>query len=441
MSGSRRERAGESQARVRIGETAVNRPALNPWFWLCPSFLVFWILGIGFMWWSVVPTLWWLSIWLRNRRAPFGFGSILLVSLGCWLLVSLILGVIDGTVESGGAAGAVFSALVWVSAGLLYSVINATPVANRLVVLRGVILLGAIQGFLTVVAVGLHPSPLDSVSLPAQGVLGGISSIAPWTSANLAYSSYFGDQVTRSAGVMGTAAWSGGFAMVVLLLMLATYKQLVGNGMRRAWWWFAFVCLALSVYFSYSRLSLAIVVCLGGFFVLRLLAVRVLPRGGTAVAVYVTAAFLVVSVFTVPWQEYLNEQDALRPGSSETRLSSYVSAVDAVVNSGISSVIGGLGDKPTFQNSAFGIGSESTLFSLLVRGGMIAVTLFLAFLLVRLFRSMRDRNLGMCLVLCGLGVHAVAADLDVGTLTLVAAFLNVDSGLSRSGQRGCREAF
>lgn len=406
---------------LQAAETSVNDRSRR-WFWVVPSFALFWAVGLGFAWWIVVPPLIWVNHCLRHRTIPVPAGTAILWSLGGWLLLSLAIGVTDGTTELAGASGAVYAVGVWISAGMLFAVMRNVSTAHLLQMLRGLVVLVAVQGAITTLAVLAWPSPLDTVRFLSDEPLGGFGSLGTWTRAHLAYPAYFGGFTVRSAGMMGAAAWTGGFVAIALLVMLVNRKNLLAAGMRPAFFWLAFALGGASLYFSYSRLSIALALAAGGYLVLRDVMRRLFSRTGSALVMITAVLGFAIVLAYLPWQDYLNEQDSLRPGSSLTRALSYSSAVDAIAQAGGGSVLMGLGDKPPLAGASFGVGSESTYFSLLVRGGLIAVALFVTFLAMRLREAARLRDFGTATIILVTAVHAIAADFDTGTLTLLCLF-------------------
>lgn len=85
-----------------------------------------------------------------------------------------------------------------------------------------------------------------------------------------------------------------------------------------------------------------------------------------------------VSAFTA-WQAYVLEQDSLRPGSSTARVESYTEGFDDATSQSPFVLVAGSRVKPFLEELGRGMGSQSTYMKLLVRGGLIAVGMFLAY--------------------------------------------------------------
>lgn len=391
------------------------------WLWslVVPSFGLFWALGFAPAWWLVAPVL--LMSARRFGRKSLPADAIILVSIGVFLTASLIINVAAGEVSSGRIAGAAYSALVWVSAGTIAFALGHASAKQLFVFVRGLILLGAAQGFLSALAVMLHPSPISTLQLPAmllQQGAGGPGAAQLWAIPNLAYTDFFGGGIVRSSGLMGTAAWSGGFACLILLLLVLYRRQLLAFGMTRLFWLSAVVLNLASLHLSYSRVSWAILIGLTGIYFFFRIASRS-GKGGTALAVVATATSLLLALSLLPWREFLLSQDSLRPGSSTARFFSYTQGLDAAFSNGPWSALAGSGAKPFLEELGRGVGSESTYVSLLVRGGLAAGLLFTCFLLVRIRRAALVRDWAGVMVALALAIHALVEDLDVGTLTVV----------------------
>ncbi|WP_426940260.1 O-antigen ligase family protein [Pseudarthrobacter sp. S6] len=381
---------------------------------IATSFVFFWAAGLGFLWWIVTPIYQAMKSKTKLKAAS---ETTILIALGLWLLVTLAASMAAGVVQFSRVPGAAYGALVWICAGILFHALRKlTPEQNNYFI-RGLIFIGSIQGLLTSAAVTLHPSPLSKFNLLASPVIGDSSGIGTWATSNLAYVDYFGGGIVRSAGMMATAAWSGGYACLVLILLLIGGRKLRAAGMSNLTWLAAVALNAASLYFSYSRVSIAILVLIVAAYALyRILSV--IDSGGllATVTVIIGAVFM----FTLsPWQSYILEQDSLRPGSSGARFLSYDEGFSAASESGPLVFIAGNGVKPFLEEIGRGAGSESTYMSLLVRGGLIAVVLFLCFLMTRLSRAWKARDWTGALLFLALAIHALVEDLDIGTLTLL----------------------
>ncbi|WP_160663977.1 hypothetical protein [Pseudarthrobacter sp. ATCC 49987] len=379
------------------------------------GFIGLWLAGLGFAWWAVVPAL--MAARGSGVSLKASAESKLLVALGIWLLAILGGSVFGGAVAMNRVPGAAYAAIVWIAAGIMFHVLRRlTPEQNSFFI-RSLIFVGSAQGFLAFAAVMAHPSPLSKFALPSNPIIGGSSGVGLWSQANLAYVDYFGGGIVRSAGLMGTAAWSGGFACLILILLVVGRRKLIASGMSRFKWIVAATLNFSSLYFAYSRVSLAIlIVVLVTCVTYR--ACSILAAGGLLATVTVfTGAVLIFAL--LPWQDYVLQQDALRPGSSDARFTSYLEGFDAASQSGPLVLIAGNGAKPFLEELGRGAGSESTYVSLLVRGGIIAVMLFVIFLLVRMRGAIKSKDWTAVLLLVALVIHAVVEDLDVGTLTLL----------------------
>jgi hypothetical protein len=357
----------------------------------------------------------------------------ILAFLGVWLLLILGVFTLTGEVGAGRFSGAAYGALVWIGAAIMLHVLRKLSPERNLQFVRGIIFIGSLQGLFSAVAVAAHPSPLSLIALPASRVMSDSSGgISAWLTARLAYTDYFGGGIVRSSGMMATAAWSGGFACLVLILLILGRKNLRNAGMSRFRWVIAVVLNLCSLTFSYSRVSWAILILTIAVYAVYCVCSPLI--GGPALAGIVVSATLLVSMLTLPWQGLLLDQDSLRPGSSGTRFTSYGEGFDVAAGNGFFVLLAGNGAKPFIEALGRGAGSESTYVSMLVRGGIVAVVLFSLFVMVRIVRTYRMRDwTGLALVVA-IAIHGVVEDLDVGTLTLLMVLIEpARVRLSRAG--------
>jgi hypothetical protein len=381
---------------------------------IASSFVFFWAAGLGFMWWVITPVF----MALRSKtKIKASAETKLLVSLGLWLLLVIVASTAGGAVALNRIPGAAFGAVAWIAAGIMFHVLRKLTPEQNFHFIRGLILIGSIQGLLTFAAVMAHPSPLSRFSLPAASAIGGASGVGAWAASNLAYVDYFGGGIVRSAGLMATAAWSGGYACLILILLVTGRRKLMASGMGGFKWLMAVALNFSSLYFAYSRVSVAILILVVTIYALYR-ACSWLVAGELLATVVVVGGAVLMFAF-LPWQEYIAEQDSLRPGSSDARFTSYLEGFEVAAAKGPMVFLAGNGAKPFLEELGRGAGSESTYVSLLVRGGLIAVALFLFFLLARFARAWKAQDWTAVLLFIALAIHAVVEDLDVGTLTLL----------------------
>jgi hypothetical protein len=206
--------------------------------------------------------------------------------------------------------------------------------------------------------------------------------------------------------------------MVLLLILYRT--QLLSSGFSRIAWFAATALSAASLYFSYARVSWAILASVLIVFALFRLASFFVQRPDIIHLMTTLPIWLAVLIIAFPlWQGLISGLDELRPGSSVARFDSYTEGWEVVTTGAPLQSIAGIGVKPFLEELGRGAGSESTYVSLLVRGGLIALTLFVVFIAARAIHAYRARDWAGLLVIAALAGHALVADLDVGTLTLL----------------------
>lgn len=378
------------------------------------SFIFFWAAGLGFLWWLIAPVFMALKSKTKLRSSA---ETNILVALGIWLVLIICASILGGVVSANRIPGAAYGALVWIAAGIAFHALRKLTPEQNFFFIRGLIFIGSVQGALTFAAVHMHPSPLSQIMLPSAPLISGAGGVGAWAQSNLAYVDYFGGGIVRSSGMMATAAWSGGYACLILVLLVLGRKQLLAAGMNKLAWLAAVTLNISSLYYSYSRVSIAILAAVILVYVAYRVCAVIDSGGLLATIILTTAAVAAFNLF--PWQDYLTDQDSLRPGSSSARFTSYAEGLDVAQDEGFLVLLAGNGVKPFLEDLGRGAGSESTYVSLLVRGGLVAVTLFACFLLARLGRAWRSRDWVGVLLISALAVHAMVEDLDIGTLTLL----------------------
>lgn len=387
------------------------------------QYIVSWALGLGFIWWVLAALRLGGRFTIRRRRSPLAPASLIPLFLGLVLLGSLFANLLAGNVQFVRIPGALYAAIVWLCIFVVFESLNRGGLPIHRAVMTGLMWIATVQGGVTAVAILLHPSPLSSIQLPIARILGGENfRAAPWGTANLAYDDYFGGAVIRSAGLMGYAAWAGGFACLMLLALVGYRASLID---RKFLWWSALTGSIVTLQASYSRVSVALLaIGLAAMLFAKLLK-SLLGRYAVAFWIPATAATLLTVAATFPFRQFLSDQDALRPGSSDSRFASYLSGIDVAFGHGLFPALVGNGAKPALDEGGFGAGSESTYVSLLVRGGLLALLLFCLFLSREFISRVRSHDVVGAILVSTLAVHAAVEDLDLGTLTLLVALVSL----------------
>lgn len=384
------------------------------------AFFPMWLIGIGFLWWPLIAVL-----ELQRQTTLHTRGSTvprLIRVLALVLTISLLANIAGGGVTFGRAAGAVLAILIWASVAIV-AVRWSVPGARPYLVL-GLGVIGGIQGILSGIAALLHPSPMSVFPSLVGEVAGqglGDSGLSAWLMHDLAYDDFFGfDEVVRSAGMMASAAWSGGFAGLAAVALAACAGPIIRLVGGRRWVWVALLLLNLvSVFLSYTRLTWGLTAL--GLVAVLLGGVSRLILGDRAYLMLVPGILLAVATFLVapPLDAslVLTDLDELRPDSSAARLTSYTLGIEMTTGGDPSTQLFGFGAKPVVASLPYGVGSESTYVSVLVRGGAVALLVLITALLLALKLCIQraDWEGGLLLVL--LAAHSAVEDLDVGTLT------------------------
>lgn len=378
-----------------------------------------WFFGLGFLWWPLIA----FNELVRGRPRHRGStGAVLFVVLATVLGISLLANLIGGSVAFGRVPGAALAVVIWISVAALAVRWNVPGARPRLMLALGSI--GALQGAMSLVAALLHPSRLSIVPSVLGSLAGGSSDdtgVATWLTLNLAYDDFFGENpIVRSAGMMGSAAWAGGFsalALVGLAVHAGPVVHLVGG--RR---WVLVVLFTLnsaSVFLSYTRLTwILAVIGLVAVLVARLARRGLGPHSHFVIIPGILMA-IVIAIVAPPLDVtgLLTELDELRPDSSVSRLTSYAVGIDMATGGDIATQAFGFGAKPEVLGLPYGVGSESTFVSLLLRGGALGLMAFVASLVALLVACVLRGDWGGGLILVLLVAHSVVEDIDVGTLT------------------------
>ncbi len=414
---NRRPDIGAPHGTFRLA-TEYPHPNSRHWMYLPLSYLCFWVLGVGFIWWVVVPPVVYAAT--KPRMPKLG---VLPLLLSIVLLGSLTVNFIGGAARSDHVAGAAYSVLFWLATALLLAVISERAVSEQYWILRGLIIVGGVGGLIGLAGRVVGPRGLESVLLPVGHLLTDRYGFSAWTRLMLYEPTWFNGPAYRSAGLQAEAAWSGGFSLVILAICVLKYEWLRQNGMKKCVWLCLSALNGVAIVLSYSRLSIMMMIILVAAVLARLIAkagILLVWQIGLALTLLVANFQSITHTL-----QYINEA---RAGSADARLLSYVGGLSALSDAPAASWIVGLGAKPFTTSMGYGAGSESTLVSLLVRGGILAVALFVTFgcasIVVAKRRARFDQSILLIIVL----THALIEDLDIGTLTIFAWFAAICVG-------------
>ena len=406
-------RPGARLARTLARSTAAPPPeSLTTGF--IRSYALFWVLGLGFLWW---PVLLLRALRARVRGTTVAFlPLVIVVGLALSLLVAAL---------SGASLPRVFSAGYNVSIWLTLAVLTTVRIDVTAVV-RGIAQLAGLQSAAVLAALGLYPV-LSGAPLPSTFVLPASLAEDPgfesFTTIRLVAEDYFGGTVLQTAGFFGNPTWAG---VLAALGILATVHLLSRGGTRsRALYAGLLVLDGAVLYLSYSRNTW---LALGA----ALLAMAVLTMARrqqwftlavTAVSGLGAVVYVLVSIDLGATFEYYN---SVREGSLESRTEIYEMTWRAIVDSPFPLI--GSGIKERVPGLVASLGTHSGYLGILYRGGWLAIAALVLWLVVLMWRSLRVSPLAMGSAVLAT-VWFVAEDVDAGhlaPLALVLAFALTD---------------
>jgi hypothetical protein len=361
------------------------------------SYLVFYFLGLGYLWCfffvAIAGPKHWKKLSLVNSKGALNYTSLGFFLLSLLLTSRSVLAVVFEQNALRTSLGEIYSSLIWLFIGLFIRKLSLMNSSELLGILKGFYDLAKIQGIISLVAVLIHPSPISVFQTPLGFLNPDTGSSSSWSTLSLAYSGWFGGEVIRSSGIMASAAWSAYFGMVVIFIRVFFNKQLRDIVKYKFLDKIFFILLLVSQFTFYTRIP--ILLLLTALFYERFRNSHILIK----VVSYSTALcfflliFLLSSAFERA-QVFSSKLIILRRGSSSIRINSWNALRDILGDSDVTTRISGLGVKPKiFGENNFGLGSEGTFFSLLVRGGLISLVIFLLILMILTVKVARNNEI------------------------------------------------
>jgi O-antigen ligase len=368
-------------------------------------FPVLWLIGVGGLYWVVAGLV--SVLYLMGAR-PRGLAVLPLVVAGALILSSII-----GTVYFGFIAERLISlfgnVLIWVALG---AALTIKPLTEDLVRLsRSILGVALIQGMLTLVSVSIAPAklPVPLLSPLASSLPSGFAAFAR---NNLYFESWLDGFAARSAGLNAQPTWAGAFAAVALLIALGAITT-----ERRGWRVFAILAAIASLYSIQLSLSRSTWISLAVAAALMLL---VLLRRASPMAFFTATALAIIALTIAAMtrldeiQSWLDQTNAQRAGSAETRGAIYETTWDFVASLPIP--ILGFGIKPRETDLVASVATHSTYLGLVFRGGYIAVAVFAIMLVAILAASVRNTSVRAAAIAVLVIMWCIFEDLDPGHL-------------------------
>jgi hypothetical protein len=414
----------EARGRPLVSERAFVRFLILWTAW----FPAVWLVGLGGLYWVILGLV---AIPYLMRARPRGVAILPLLVAGALVLSSVI-----GTIYFGFIVERLVSlfgnVLVWVA---LAAALTIKPLAEDLVGLsRSILGIALVQGALTFVSVSIAPAklPVPVLSPIANSLPSGFAAFAR---NNLYFESWLDGFAARSAGLNGQPTWAGAFAAIALLVAVGAITT-----ERRGWRLLAVLAAFASIYSIQLSLSRSTWISLGVAGALLLL---VLLRKSSPAAFFTAAFFAIVAaVITLltrfsDIQGWLDETNAQREGSAETRGAIYDATWGFI--SSLPIPILGFGIKPRETDLVASVATHSTYLGLIFRAGYVAAAVFAIMLFAILAASVRTSSARAAAITMLVIMWCIFEDLDPGHLVPLGLTWAVWSYRLASGRSAARD--
>lgn len=379
------------------------------------SYAVFWVVGLGFLWWPVL-----LLRALRARSRGSAPNFLPSAVAGC-LLLSLLVAALSGASLSR-VLSASYNVSIWITLAVLTTVRIDVPS-----MVRGIAQLAGLQSVAVLAAVAVRPL-LDEAPLPSSFVLPGAVTRDPafesFTTVRLVTEDYFGGTVLRAAGFFGNPTWAGVLAGLGVLVTIHFLPR--SRGRERGIYSALLVLDVVVLYLSYSR-NTWVAVGAG----LLAMAVVTMAKRGQWFALMVTATSglwaLLYVLTSVDLAATFEDVNSLREGSLDSRTAIYEATWKAIEESPFPLL--GSGVKERLPELVASLGTHSGYLGILYRGGWLAVAALVVWLLVLVWRSLHAASplaVGSAVMAM---IWFIAEDIDTGhlaPLALVVTFAMID---------------
>ncbi|MDQ1416948.1 MAG: hypothetical protein QOF81_2561 [Acidimicrobiaceae bacterium] len=390
------------------------------------SYAVFWLAGIGFLWW---PAIMLLTLWDRrvHHRRPIALW-LTTSSLAASLLVAVAL-----QASFSRLLGAVANLSVWITVCAVLARRDEDLDVGG--VIRGVIDLAAFQGVLVIVARLGYPAfsgtrlPLARL-LPAS--LADDANVAAFSTVRLAFLDYYNKVVIRTGGIFGTPTWAGALAAIAILLLLFAGDSL-GPFIRRPVVRLPLVALfGTTLFLSYARVDVVALALAAGA-IIAMKARRVVHPSLWLATVFLAIGAVFAVLPVLPLHAWFADVNNARQGSLVARGDIYTPTLKAILKA--PTPVLGSGIKPRVNGLVASLGTHGTYLGLAYRGGLVCAASFLVFLMALAARSLdRDAELAFGLA-CFLLIWCLTDDIDAGNLMPLVIVIAYGSMLVRSGRR------
>ncbi len=375
------------------------------------SYALFWLLGLGFLWWPVL-----LVRTLRARARGATAHLLPSVVVGC-LSLSLLCATIAGAPLSR-VGSAVYNLTIWITLALLTTV--RIDVSH---LIRGIAQLAGLQGVAVLMALAVHPT-LTGLPLPSSYVLPAALAEEPafesFTTVRLVVEDYFGGAVLRAAGFFGNSTWAG--ALAALGILASLHLLLRTEGAIRVMYLALLALDVVVLYLSYSRNTwVAVLAALLAMAVLTLVHRRqwfsllVTATSGAGALLYVMTS--------VDLAETFDDVNSVRQGSLGSRTAIYDATWTAIQD--LAFPLLGSGVKERAPGLVASLGTHSGYLGTLYRGGWLALAALAVWLLVLAWRALRVGSpLALGAVVLAT-IWFIAEDIDAGHLAPLALVVTV----------------
>lgn len=371
------------------------------------AYAVFWLAGIGFLWWPFL-----LVRVIVDRRPLVRRPLALTVTTGCLVVSLAVAAALQAPIPR--LLGATANLTVWVTLCLLI----ARPWTRADVdgIVRGVVDLAAFQGVLVVIARAIYPT-LAVTTLPLARLLPDSVATDPnvvsFSTVRLAIPDFYGKVVIRTAGIFGNPTWAGGFAAVAILLVLFSGDSLGAQMRRPIVRVVLFGLFAYTLYFCYARVDvIALIVAIVAVAAMK--ARRFMDPSMWFASICLVVGLTVAVLPALPLATWFGKLNSPRQGSLVAREDIYGPTLKEVLDAPTSVV--GAGIKTRVEGLVASLGSHSTYLGLAYRGGIVCSLSYIVFVGALGVRGFgRDAELAVG-VACFLLLFSITDDFDSGHL-------------------------
>jgi hypothetical protein len=388
-----------------------------------------WLLGLGGFFWPLLGLMGGVSLVRNGVQRPSAWMPIGVFAALC---LSAPIGVAAFGFQASRLISMLGNGMVWIA---LAALISAGSVASlRGILTRGILGIAIFQGFMTIAAMIVYPSPMP---VPLFRAIWSQlpSGLAAFATGRIYYPDWLGESTFRSVGVMANPTWAGAFAALAIIVAIPLLAH------RGKWRLIAVLAIALSAMNVYLSLSRSGWITLAGALIVMIL---VASRGARPQVRYyflisITAIATLIAILLVGPRlgDIFDDINSERAGSATTRSAIYSRTLELINELPVPLI--GYGIKPQESDLVASVATHSTYLGLLFRVGAIGAILCLVLFIAALSVAVRRGDYVAAGIAAYIIVWCVLEDFDAGHLLplgIVLAFVAIRSGDTTS-TRSC----